>query len=55
MRFVPVFVPVKDEAQQANAVVFRARDLLVRAGSCRWTSPRGVEGWDQSVIQLHAW
>jgi transposase len=24
------FVPVKDEAQQANAVVFRARDLLVR-------------------------
>ena len=24
------FVPVKDEAQQANGVVFRARDLLVR-------------------------
>src|SRR3954453_13317095 len=24
------FVPVKEEAQQANAVVFRARDLLVR-------------------------
>jgi transposase len=24
------FVPVKDEAQQANTVVFRARDLLVR-------------------------
>jgi transposase len=24
------FVPVKDEAQQANAVVFRARDLLVQ-------------------------
>lgn len=24
------FVPVKDEAQQANSVVFRARDLLVR-------------------------
>ena len=24
------FVPVKDEARQANAVVFRARDLLVR-------------------------
>ena len=24
------FVPVKDEAQQANAAVFRARDLLVR-------------------------
>jgi transposase len=24
------FVPVKSEAQQANAVVFRARDLLVR-------------------------
>jgi hypothetical protein len=24
------FVPVKDETQQANAVVFRARDLLVR-------------------------
>ena len=24
------FVPVKDEAQQANAVVFRARDPLVR-------------------------
>src|SRR5215218_1796512 len=24
------FVPVKDEAQQANGVVFRARDLVVR-------------------------
>ena len=24
------FVPVKEEAQQANTVVFRARDLLVR-------------------------
>ena len=24
------FVPVKDEEQQANSVVFRARDLLVR-------------------------
>jgi transposase len=24
------FVPVKDEAQQANGVLFRARDLLVR-------------------------
>jgi hypothetical protein len=24
------FVPVKEEAQQANAVVFRARDLLVQ-------------------------
>ena len=28
------FVPVKDEAQQANGVVFRARDLLVRKTVC---------------------
>src|SRR5690348_8823998 len=27
------FVPVKDETQQANTVVFRARDLLVRQRS----------------------
>jgi len=38
------FVPVKDEEQQANGVVFRARDLLVRQrtqciNACAGTSP----------------
>jgi transposase len=35
------FVPVKSEAQQANAVVFRARDLLVRQRTQRINALRG--------------
>ena len=30
------FVPVKTEEQQANGIVFRARDLLVRQRTSRW-------------------
>ena len=48
------FVPVKSEEQQASAVVFRARDLLVRqrtqcvnalrsnAAEYGWTTPKGL-------------
>jgi len=48
------FVPVKDEEQQASAVVFRARDLLVRQrtqlinalrgllAECGWVAPKGL-------------
>ena len=48
------FVPVKSEEQQASAVVFRARDLLVRQrtqlinalrgllAECGWVAPKGL-------------
>ena len=48
------FVPVKDEAQQANTVVFRARDLLVRqrtqCGSGRSASTPCAGTWPSTAM-----
>src|SRR5262249_52640860 len=38
------FVPVKSEAAQANAVVFRARDLLVRQRTQTINALRAISG-----------
>jgi hypothetical protein len=51
------FVPVKDEEQQANGVVFRARDLLVHSARSAsstlwviWTRPANTHAGQQQTI-----
>ena len=51
------FVPVKSEAQQASAVVFRARDLLVRQRTQLLNALRGLlaeHGWVAPKGLFHA-